>query len=110
MASKRSADFVFTGSVTKNAGVLQDENILTGFFFPSGWATADVTFEASYDGTNYFAVKKSDGAAVTLTACVASTFVAITPGEMAWAGLYLKLVSSVTQTDKTVIGNVVRIY
>lgn len=111
MSSKRSVSFTLTGvGPVTSAAVLLDETVITGFFFPSGWATANVTFNVSADGVTYYPVKKADGTAVTLTACAASTFVAIAPSEMAWAGLYLSITSSVEQTAMTVATNSVRTF
>lgn len=109
MASKRIQAFAFTGGGTTSAAVKMDENVITGFFFDASWSTGDVTFSVSPDNVTFYPVFDSDGNAVQLTSCEASTYVAINPGEMAWAGMYLKLVSSVAQTA-TAIGNAVRTY
>lgn len=107
MSIYKGGNFTFTGTATKTNAIQTSELTLCGFYFPSGWATADVTFETSYDNVTFFPVMRADGTAATLENVAAGTFIAVTPAELAW-GQYLKLVSSTNQTNMTVVGAGVR--
>lgn len=109
MASKRSSTFTFLAAASESNAFLIDENVLTGFLFDANWSAGDVTFKVSLDNVTFVPVYRADGTIVKLTGCAPSTLVAIAPSEMAWAGLWLKLVSSVPQTS-VVAGNSIRIY
>lgn len=84
---------------------------LVGIVMPAAWDTANLTFQASYDGTTYNNVYDSSGNEVTVTAA-ASRFIQISPA--AWSSVaYLKVRSGtsgtpVTQTAARTIKLVVR--
>ena len=62
----------------------------------AGFTTADLTFQASFDGTTYTAVKNAAGVAVTLSSVAASDWRALAPSDLISAK-YIKVVSSAAQ-------------
>lgn len=52
--------------------------VLVGIIIPSSWTAADLTFQASHDGTNYANVYGDDGAERTVEAD-ASRFIMLDP-------------------------------
>lgn len=71
-----------------------------GILVPAGWVTADVTFLASVDGTNYYVLGFDNNGvygAVTITGVVAERLVALDPVKMLPAP-FLKVVASASQT------------
>lgn len=108
--AQQTASILFSGAGTTSDSYLNTELLLCGFAFPSGWSSGNITFQTSLDGgTTWFDVYKSDGTAVTLTGAADGRLIAINPAELAWCKL-LRLVSSVSQTDKTVTCVLVRTY
>jgi hypothetical protein len=64
----RISNPVFTipsGSSASNSHDLHGQ--LAGLYFPAAMTGTTVTFEASYDGTNFFGVVKDDGTAYSVT-------------------------------------------
>lgn len=115
MASGTTSKFEFSGTTNTSAEyIFSYETIITGWAFPAGWATADVTFEISVDGGTtwlpVYTAGSSDTAAapVTLYGTQASRFVAVAPSQMAW-GTRIRLKSSVNQTNKTVVCTLQRV-
>lgn len=56
---------------------------------PSAWTTADLTFQGSNDGTNFFDVYTLDGDEYTVAAA-ASRYIVLSPFEFQWAR-YIKI-------------------
>ena len=50
---------------------------LVGIIMPATWTTADITFQASIDGTNFYDLYDQDGNEVTVTSPTASGFIGI---------------------------------
>jgi hypothetical protein len=63
---------------------------------PASWTTANLTLQASVDGTNFFNIFSSAGVEYTLTAA-ASTFIVLDPTDMAGVR-YLKIRSGTSST------------
>jgi|SRR6476620_6249275 len=105
MAAGTTSKLLFDGTTqTSESYTSSYQSCLVALFFSDTFADGAITFEASPDGgTTWYPVYTSDGAEVSITA-VHSTCVAIDPSQMAWAGL-VRLVSSVDQTDETVIAS-----
>jgi hypothetical protein len=82
-----------------NGASLSDAVNLAGFRavgiqMPSAWTAANLTFQASFDGTTYVDLYDDAGNEQTATAA-ASRFMFLTPAE--WAGIrYLKIRSGTT--------------
>lgn len=61
---------------------------LVGIIMPAAWTAADITFQVTPDGTNYYELNYTDGtaanavAAVTIKTPTASLFIAIDPDQM----------------------------
>lgn len=74
---------------------------LCGLYLPAAFTGANITFQGSYDGTNFFAVKK-DGAAVSV-AFAASSYIVLQPSD--FAGLnQIKVVSDGTEgASRTIV-------
>ena len=73
----------------------------------SGFTTADLTFQFSHDGTNYFAAKNAAGTALTLKNVAASEWRAVDPTDFLSAK-YLKVVAGASQSSGDVITLVIR--
>ena len=50
---------------------------LVGIIMPATWTSADITFQASIDGTNFYDLYDQDGNEVTVTSPTASGFIGI---------------------------------
>lgn len=55
---------------------------ICGYIMPASWTSADITFQASVDGTNFFDLYDQYGIEVKHSAA-ASHFVQLTPADMA---------------------------
>ena len=83
---------------------------------PSGWTTASLTFQGSYDGTNFFELYDSGNNEITISSVAASTLVQMgTIGATAGlpGALWMKIrsgtaASPTTQTSAVTLNCVVR--
>lgn len=80
---------------------------LVGIICAAGFATANLTFQASVDGTNYYTMYNAAGAVVTVFSAAASEWIALDPADFAGVP-YLKVVSSATQSGGDVLTLVTR--
>lgn len=75
---------------------------LTGFITPASWTTADISFQVSIDGANYFDLYDADNNQVKIAGVAASRAYKLEP--VTFAGYEkLRLISSVAQDDTRVI-------
>jgi hypothetical protein len=73
----KDADFADDG--TTSTEVVTNGLTLAALVFPVGWVTASVTFTASVDGTNFFAVNDAANSLVTVTSAEASQYIGLVP-------------------------------
>lgn len=73
--------------------------LLVGVVMPASWTAANLTFQASVDGTNYFDVYDDSGVERTITAA-ASRFILI-PATDLMSAVKLKVRSGTTGTPVT---------
>lgn len=66
---------------------------------PATWTTADLTFQGSNDGTNFFDVYNMSGDEYLVTAA-ANRYIVLSPFEFQWAR-YVKIRSGTTGTPVT---------
>lgn len=90
-----------TAAIANNASLsgavdLQD-NPLVAVLIPSAWTTADITFQASVDGTNYYNVYNMSGDEYTITVGGTSRLIVLSPLEFQWAR-YVKIRSGTAGT------------
>ena len=80
---------------------------LVAIQMPATWVTANLTFQASWDGTNFFNVHAADGTEVVVTAA-ASRWIILDPADFASAS-YVKVRSctSATPVDQTATRTIV---
>ena len=96
--SGQIADSIAAGQAT-SAGIKLNNAHLVGFIAPSGWTTADVTFQQSADNATWNTIYDMSGNALKLTGVAASRFIAI-PGALFGPGIdYIRAVSSVNQVS-----------
>ncbi|MES1988285.1 MAG: hypothetical protein V4440_09685 [Pseudomonadota bacterium] len=77
-------------------------NTFLGVIVPQDWTTANITFEGSLDGLNFYPVLDMAGGAVTITFTVDTAYYSVLP--VYFAGLLaIKFVSSVPQVDDVVL-------
>lgn len=86
-------------------------NVLCAIIMPSSWNTANITMQASADGTNYFNVYDKDGTEYTIVAA-ASRYIVVPVTQVAPIR-YIKLRSgtsgtAVTQSNSRAITVVMR--
>jgi hypothetical protein len=93
-----------TGTIANGASITGAIDVgdqpLIAIQMPAAWTTADLTFQASIDGTNFFDVYNLSGDEYTVAAA-ASRFIVLSPLEFQWAR-YIKIrsgpsASAVTQ-------------
>lgn len=70
------ATIAASGSVSDDVNM--GGRVLVGIEMPAAWTAASITFQASFDGTNFFDVYDNLGVEVGATA-VASRFIAMNP-------------------------------
>ena len=93
---KTPAATIADGETTSGVLTLGDY-LPAGIKTPSGWTTADITFQASEsEAGTYVDMYDTSGSQLTITSAAASRWYAIAPQDFAGAP-YLKLVSSVAQ-------------
>lgn len=91
----------FTVTIPNSAAVPTEGTDLEGYMpigivMPEAWTTANLTFQATSDGVNYYDVYDSGGTEVTVTAA-ASRYIVLTPELVAaFAGVQKVLVRSGT--------------
>lgn len=56
---------------------------LVGIVTPSGWTTAAITFQASFDGVTWFNLYNAAGIEVSVASIAASLWVALDPADFA---------------------------
>ena len=76
----RTATIAESGNLSN--AVTIDESMLLGLVLPSSWTTADLTLQASADGTNFANVYDAAGTEVTIKAA-ASRYVTLDPASFA---------------------------
>jgi hypothetical protein len=54
---------------------------IVGIIMPATWTAADLTFQASLDGSTWYELVTTAGTAVSITAPAAATWIAINPGD-----------------------------
>lgn len=86
-------------SASLSSGVNLRDSVVVGIIMPSSWTTADITLQASYDGTTYYDVYNMDGDEYTITAS-ASRIIVLSPLEIQWAR-YIKIRSGTASTPVT---------
>lgn len=93
--------------VVISSGTATSENLSAGgrfpcaLFMPAAWTAANITFEASPDGSTWYPVHLADGTAYTLTVA-ASRFISLTT-EYFFGAKHIRVVSSVNQgADRTI--------
>lgn len=98
MASvNRTATIAESGNLSN--AVIIDESLILGLILPSDWTAADLTLQASHDGTNFANVYDSAGTEVTIKAA-ASRYITLDPS--AFAGMQaIKLRSGTSGTPVT---------
>lgn len=85
---------------------LRDQPLLA-IQMPASWTTANLTFQGSNDGTNFFDVYNLEGDEYKVTAA-ASRYIVLSPFEFQWAR-YIKIRSGTTSTpvnqsaDRTIV-------
>jgi len=62
------------------------------------WEAANLTFQASPDGTTWRDLYDKDGDQITITGPDVDYSIALNPAEFAYAGPYLRVVASAAQT------------
>lgn len=67
--------FTILSGQSLSAGVNLGGRVPVGIYMPASWTAAGLTFQASYDGTNFFNVQ-NDSAEIALTV-IASIYVAM---------------------------------
>ena len=81
---------------TKSEAITTNGNLLTHIVIGTTWDAASITFEASIDGTNFYAVKDDAGTTYTVTA--SSSQVITIPASKLIGGTYaFKIVSTAAQ-------------
>lgn len=88
------ATITIATSTTLAAAVKLGTGRLFGIVIPATWTAANLTFQASYDGTNYFNLYDDSGTEVTVTAA-ASRFIMLA-NPMAWFGIQYLIIRSGT--------------
>lgn len=76
-----------------------------GVLVPASWTAADITFQSSVDGTNFYDVYDVDGAELTVTVA-SSRIVAIASGDSLCMGPYVKVRSGTTGTPVNQSGDI----
>lgn len=76
----RTATIAESGNLSN--AVTIDESMLLGLILPAAWDTADLTLQASHDGTNFANLYDSAGTEVTIKAA-ASRYVTLSPADFA---------------------------
>jgi hypothetical protein len=77
---------------------------------PSTWTAASISFNGSYDGSNFYTVKDNTGATISLTVTAGDIVTLGTIGTTAGlaGALWAQIVSSAAQTDAVTLNCVVR--
>ena len=83
-------------TAVSGAVVLPPAEYLCGIQMPAAWTTADITFQASYDGTTYYDLYDQDGNEITISAA-ASRFIILNPDNF-WGFHWLKVRSGTMGT------------
>lgn len=90
-------------SIANGASLTASINLLdspvVAIQMPASWTTADLTFQGSNDGTNFFNVYNLSGDEYTITAA-ASRYIVLSPFEFQWAR-YIKIRSGTAGTPVT---------
>lgn len=86
-----------SASLSGAADLSSQSGTLVAIQTPSGWTSAVMTFQASFDGTTYGNLYNSAGAEVTTGSIAASTYVALDPADFAGVR-YLKVRSGTSGT------------
>lgn len=85
---QNSTPAVIPGTIANGASLsgalVITENYPTGLILPALWTAADLTFQGSADGVNFYNIYDSAGTEVTVKAA-ASRLVRLTPAD--WVGL-----------------------
>jgi hypothetical protein len=103
MARGASKTVTIADSQTVSAAVqlvdLYDPDNLgvVGIYAAAGWATADVTFQVSFDGVTYTVLKNASGTVVTVSQLAATDWRGLDPVDFLSA-FWIKAVSSATQS------------
>ena len=88
---------------SNSSGVKTDAMLLTGILFPAAMTGANVTFDFSFDGTNWVDVVETDGTEVSYVV-TAGDVVRVDPSGWAFASSgYLRITSDATEVaDRTI--------
>lgn len=90
MFERTTATIADSASLSGAVDLSSFSGTLVAIQTPSGWTSAVLTFQASYDGTTYANLYNSAGAEVTTGTIAASYYVALDPAD--FAGIrYLKV-------------------
>jgi hypothetical protein len=90
-----STTTIANGASLSSAVNIGSKTVL-GVVMPAAWTTANLTFQVSYDGTNYANLYDKDGTEYTVTAA-ASRHIYVEPAQ--WVGVkYIKVRSGTSGT------------
>lgn len=87
---------IYSGTAVTGSIDTKDQPILA-IRIPASWTTANLTFQGSQDGTNFFDVYNLYGEEFTVVVGGASRYVVMGPQEFQWAR-YIKIRSGTTGT------------
>jgi len=66
--SRKHTATIASGASLSDAVAIQPTHTLAGILMPAAWDAADLTFQGSFDGTNYGDLYSDDGSEVTIPA------------------------------------------
>lgn len=87
--SASTSQFANVATIANGASLSDGKNIsikgasIVGIVMPASWTAADLTFQGSLDGTTWYELVTTTGAAVTIASPAAGTWIAINPGDFA---------------------------
>ena len=87
---------IANGASLSGAVVLPPAEYLCGISMPAAWTAANLTFQASFDGTTYYDLYDQDGTELNITAA-ASRHIVLNPDNF-WGFKWLKVRSGTTGT------------
>lgn len=91
-----SVDTLIASGTSLSAAIDLRGTTMVGVIMPASWTTANLSFQASVDGQNYYDIYDMSGTEESVAAD-ASRFIAINPSELAGVR-YIKLRSGTTGT------------
>jgi hypothetical protein len=95
-------NFVFAAAATKSAAVRTNFAAARGFYIPANWTNAQLTFEASVDGVNFYEMRNANNIPLSITLTEASKVYALSANDLSTI-LYLKLVSGIAQVNAVTV-------